>query len=64
MYPRNILIVRKLGRNKVTPEMHSYDAANKLVANNSLSTYNLKAFIPIHRIEDGNHSRYLIGFFC
>jgi len=48
--PRAVLEVRKTGRNRVIAEMTSYESANKLIENKYLSSHNLKAFIPIHRI--------------
>jgi len=43
-------MVRKTGRSKVIVEMRIYEAANKLVSNNSLLIHNFKAFIPTYRI--------------
>jgi len=50
IFPREILEIRKIGRNRITVEMRTYEAANRLVENKSLKDCNLKAFIPIHRI--------------
>jgi len=41
-------MIRKTGRNRIIAEMRTYEA-NKLVASNSLSLHNLKAYIPTHR---------------
>jgi len=48
--PRNILEIRKIGRNRIVAEMCTYDAANRLLENKSLSNHNLKALVPLHRI--------------
>jgi len=48
--PREILEIKKLGRDKVLAQMNSYEAANRLVSNNILSSYNLKTFISSHRV--------------
>jgi len=50
IYPRGVLEIRKIGRNKVVAEICTYEAANRLVENKSLADRNLKAFIPLHRI--------------
>jgi len=50
IYPRGVLEIRKIGRNKIVAEMCTYKAANRLVENKSLIDRNLKAFIPLHRI--------------
>jgi len=48
--PRGILEIRKSGRNKVMVHTTTYEIANRLVDDKSLSSYNLKAFIPAYRV--------------
>jgi len=49
IFPRDILEIKKVGRGKVLVQTTTYEAANRLVINNSLS-YNLRAFIPSYKI--------------
>jgi len=44
------LEIRKLGLGKVLVQLNSYESANRLVNNHSLTASNLKAFIPSYRI--------------
>jgi len=48
--PREILEIRKLGPGRVLVYLNSYESANRLANNNSLTTSNLKAFIPSYRV--------------
>jgi len=48
--PRDILEIRKLGLGKVIVQLNSYETANRLVNNKSLTASNLKAFIPSYRV--------------
>jgi len=50
IFPRDILEIKKIGRNKVLVQTNSYEAANQLVSNNSLSSHNLKTFIPTYKV--------------
>jgi len=49
-FPRDILEIRKAGRSKVLVQTSTYEAANRLVSNNSLSSHNLQAFIPSYKV--------------
>jgi len=44
IFPRNILEIKKAGRNKILVQINTYEAANRLVSNNSLTSHNLRAF--------------------
>jgi len=48
--PCEILEIRNLGLGKVLVQLNSYESANRLVNNNSLTASNLKAFIPSYRV--------------
>jgi len=48
--PGGISEIRKTGRSKVLVQTCTYEVANRLVENISLSSYNLKAFIPSYRV--------------
>jgi len=50
IFPRDILEIRKAGRNKVLVHTSTYETANRLVSNNSLSSHNLQAFIPSYKV--------------
>jgi len=50
IYPREILEIRKLGLGKVLVQLNSYESANRLVNNHSLTASDLKAFIPPYRV--------------
>jgi len=50
IYPREILEIRKLGLGKVLVQLNSYESANRLVNNHSLTASNLRAFIPSYRV--------------
>jgi len=50
IFPRDILEIKKVGRNKVLVQTNSYEAANRLVSNSSLFSHNLKAFIPTYKV--------------
>jgi len=48
--PRDIVEIRKNGRNRVIVEMRTLDSANRLISNEQLSVHKLKAFIPLHKV--------------
>jgi len=50
IFPRDILEIKKVGRNKVQVQTNTYEAANRLVSNGSLSAHNLSAFIPSYKV--------------
>jgi len=50
IFPRDILEIKKAGRNKVLVQTKTYEAANRLVSNNSLTSHNLRAFIPSYKV--------------
>jgi len=50
IFPRDIVEIRKTGRSRVIAEMRSLDSANRLISNEQLSVYKLKAFIPLHKV--------------
>jgi len=49
IYPRDVLEIKKVDRNKILAEMCTYEAANRLVENKILLTRNL-SFVPLYRI--------------
>jgi len=49
-FPRDILEIRKAGRSKVLVQTSTYEAANRLVSNSSLSSHSLQAFIPSYKV--------------
>jgi len=53
IFPRNIVEIHKIGRSNVIAEMRNLDSANRLISNEQLSVYKLKAFIPLHRVRTG-----------
>jgi len=50
IFPRDILEIKKAGRKKVLVQTNTYEAANRLVSNNSLTSHNLRAFIPSYKV--------------
>jgi len=50
IYPKDMLEIKKIGRNRILAQMCTYEAANKLLEDKSLAARNLKAFVPTHKI--------------
>jgi len=50
IFPRGILEIKKIGRNRILAQMCMYEAANRLIEDKSLANRNLKGFVPMHRI--------------
>jgi len=50
IFPRDILEIKKVGRNKMQVQTNTYKVANRLVSNGSLSSHNLSAVIPSYKV--------------
>jgi len=50
IFPQDILEIKKVGRSKVLVQTNTYEPANRLVSNNSLTSHNLRAFILTYKI--------------